>query len=118
MTLLDYRPQRLDRVLVDHGADVDAEHTLGDDACAPRHRRRSQRRQREHDADGECREQGRRRYADEGERHRRRDRHRRGQGPPKHQPGPQNSTSEPGYYQDLPFKFPCLIHIHRDITKV
>ena len=61
------RTQRAERIPVHHGADVDAEHTLGGDACAAWHPGRSQRRQRQHDADHQRREQRGRRNSERGE---------------------------------------------------
>ena len=58
--------QRVDRVLLDHRADVDAEHALGGHARRPGYPAGSQRHQGQHDPDGQRGEQRRGRDADAG----------------------------------------------------
>lgn len=62
------RSERTDGVLMDHRADVDAQHTLGDHPRRARHLFRGERDQRQHDAYRESGEQGGRGHVDEGER--------------------------------------------------
>ena len=78
------RTERADGVLVDHRADVDAEHALRGDARVPGHPLGRQRRQGQRDADDERGEQRRRRDADQGERVGDGGGHRYQQRPPEH----------------------------------
>ena len=61
-------PSALDRVAMNHRADVDAEHPLGGNANGPGYPAGSQRRQRKRDADDERGEQCGGRYAEHGQR--------------------------------------------------
>ena len=62
------RPESAHRVAVNHGADVDAEHTLRGNAGRAGHPFGSERRQRQRDADDQRREQRSGRHADDGQR--------------------------------------------------